>query len=166
MFRKLEDFYRVWAYESASTLKMFNAIPAEQFKNTSSENIRSIARLSWHISESIAEMFHHAGLNVAGIADASKESNDIEKLKAEYKISSDSLIEELKKHWTDDMMDEKVNMYGEQWDKGIVLSVIIRHQSHHRGQLSVLLRQEGIVIPGMYGPAKEEWIAMGLNPLA
>jgi uncharacterized damage-inducible protein DinB len=165
MFRKLEDFYRVWAYESASTLKMFNAIPADQFKNTSSENIRSIARLSWHISESIAEMFHHAGLNVAGIADASKESNDIEKLKAEYKISSDSLIEELKKHWTDDMMDEKVNMYGEEWHKGIVLSVIIRHQSHHRGQLSVLLRQEGIVIPGMYGPAKEEWIAMGLNPL-
>ena len=125
MFRKLEDFYRVWAYESESTLKMFNAIPADHFKNTGSENIRSIARLAQHISESIAEMFYHAGLPVKGIADASKEVNDIEKLKAEYKISSDSLIEELKKHWTDDMLDEKVNMCGEEWHKGIVLSVII-----------------------------------------
>lgn len=166
MFRKLEDFYRVWTYESDSTLKMFNAIPAEQFKNTSSENIRSIARLSWHITESIAEMFNHAGLPIEGIADASKENNDIEKLKSEYKKSSNSLIEQLKKHWNDDMMEEKVAMYGEEWLKGLLLSVIIRHQSHHRGQLSILLRQEGLIIPGMYGPAKEEWIAMGLNPLA
>lgn len=166
MFRKLEDFYRVWAYEAESTLKMFDAIPAEHFKNTGSENIRSISRLAWHITESIAEMFHHAGLPVQGIADASKEDNDIEKLKAEYKIASDSLIEELKKNWTDEMLEEKVNMYGEEWHKGIVLSVIIRHQTHHRGQLSILIRQEGLAIPGMYGPAKEEWIAMGLNPLA
>ena len=166
MFRKLEDFYRVWAYESEGTLKMFNAIPADHFKNTGSENIRSIARLAWHISESIAEMFHHAGLPVKGIADASKESNDIEKLKAEYKLSSDSLVEELKRHWTDDMLEDKVNMYGQEWDKGLVLSVIIRHQTHQRGQLSILIREEGLAVPGMYGPAKEEWVAMGLNPLA
>lgn len=165
MFRKLEDFYRIWAYESASTLKMFDAIPADRFKNTGSENIRSIARLSWHITESIAEMFAHAGLTIDGIKDASNEANDIEKLKAEYKKASQSLVEELKKHWTDDMMEDKKMMYGDEWEKGIILSVLIRHQTHHRGQLSVLLREEGVVIPGMYGPTKEEWIAMGMNPL-
>ncbi len=165
MYRKLEDFYRVWAYESESTLKMFNAIPADSFKNTGSENIRSIARLAWHITESIAEMFGHAGIMVNGIKDASNEPNDIEKLKAEYKKSSESLIEELKKHWTDDMMEDKKMMYGDEWEKGTILSVLIRHQSHHRGQLSILLRQEGIIIPGMYGPTKEEWVAMGMNPL-
>ena len=86
MFRKLEDFYRVWAYEAESTLKMFDAIPAEHFKNTGSENIRSISRLAWHITESIAEMFHHAGLPVKGITDASKEGNDIEKLKGIFDV--------------------------------------------------------------------------------
>lgn len=165
MFRKLEDFYRVWAYESQSTIKMFQAIPAEHFKNSGSENIRSIARLAWHITESIAEMFHHAGLELNGIKDATKETNDINKLISEYKKSSDSLIAQLKSNWNDEMLDEKVNMYGENWEKGIVLSVLIRHQTHHRGQLSILIRQEGLSIPGMYGPAKEEWLAMGLNPL-
>ncbi len=166
MIRKLEDFYTTWGYESESTLKMFEAIPAEHFKNTGSENIRSIARLSWHITESISEMLNHAGLAVEGIADASNGINDIEKVIAEYKKSSKSLIDMLKANWSDDILDEKVNMYGDMWEKGTVLSVLIRHQSHHRGQLSILLRQEGLVIPGMYGPTKEEWIAMGMNPMA
>jgi uncharacterized damage-inducible protein DinB len=165
MIRKLEDFYAVWNYESESTLKMFEAISADRFKNTGSENIRSIARLAWHIAESIAEMLNHAGLPLNGISDASNETNDLLKLISEYKKSSASLIEKLKANWSDDILDEKVNMYGDMWEKGQVLSVLIRHQSHHRGQLSILLRQEGIVIPGMYGPTKEEWIAMGLAPM-
>ena len=165
MFRKLEDFYAVWNYESDSTLKMFEAISADRFKNTGSENIRSIARLAWHITESIAEMLNHAGLPLDGISDASNETNDLLKLISEYKKSSASLIAKLKANWSDDILDEKVNMYGDMWEKGQVLSVLIRHQSHHRGQLSILLRQEGLVIPGMYGPTKEEWIAMGLAPM-
>jgi uncharacterized damage-inducible protein DinB len=166
MIRKLEDFYAVWKYESESTLKMFEAIPADRFKNTGSENIRSIARLAWHITETISEMLNHAGLAVEGISDASKETNDINKAIAEYKTSSNSLIEMLNANWSDAILEDKVNMYGDMWEKGMVLSVLIRHQSHHRGQLSILLRQEGLVLPGMYGPTKEEWIAMGLEPMA
>ncbi len=162
MIRKLEDFYAVWNYESESTLKMFEAISADHFKNTGSENIRSIARLAWHITETIAEMLNHAGLPLDGLSDASNETNDLVKLISEYKKSSASLIAKLKTNWSDDILEEKVNMYGDLWEKGQVLSVLIRHQSHHRGQLSILLRQEGLVIPGMYGPTKEEWIAMGL----
>ncbi len=165
MIRKLEDFYAVWNYESESTLKMFEAISADHFKNTGSENIRSIARLAWHITETIAEMLNHAGLPIDGISDASNETNDLAKLISEYKTSSASLIVKLKSNWSDDVLDDKVNMYGDMWEKGQVLSVLIRHQSHHRGQLSILLRQEGLVIPGMYGPSKEEWIEMGLAPM-
>lgn len=165
MFRKLEDFYLQWAYESQGSIKMFEAISDELFRKSDSENTRTIARLSWHITESITEMMGHAGLHINGISDASKEQSDIKKLIEEYKRASESLVKELKSNWNDIILDEKVPMYGDEWQRGVVLSVLIRHQSHHRGQLSVLLRQSGIVIPGMYGPTREEWIAMGLNPL-
>lgn len=56
-------------------------------------------------------------------------------------------------------------MYGEQWPKGLVLSILIAHQTHHRGQMTVLMRQAGLPVPGMYGPSKEEWAAMGLPPM-
>ena len=35
------------------------------------------------------------------------------------------------------------------------------HQCHHRGQMSVLMRQAGIRVPGIYGPAREEWSMLG-----
>jgi len=167
MFRQLTDFYRAWAYESESTIKMFQAIQAGHFKDNPSENFRSMARLSWHITESIAELLHHAGLKeVVGIVDASQEKNDLNKLITEYQKSSESLVLALKNQWTDEMLGEKVPMYGDHWERGAVLSILIRHQTHHRGQLSVLIRQEGLSVPGMYGPSKEEWLAMGMKPLA
>jgi uncharacterized damage-inducible protein DinB len=42
------------------------------------------------------------------------------------------------------------------------LSATIRHQTHHRGQLTVLMRQAGLVVPGCYGPSREEWGQYGM----
>jgi uncharacterized damage-inducible protein DinB len=53
-------------------------------------------------------------------------------------------------------------MYGEQWSRGAVLSALILHQVHHRAQMTVLMRQAGLKVPGLYGPAREEWAAMNL----
>jgi uncharacterized damage-inducible protein DinB len=53
-------------------------------------------------------------------------------------------------------------MYGEQWPRGTMLNALIAHQTHHRGQMTVLMRQAGVPVPGMYGPSKEEWAAMGM----
>ena len=41
------------------------------------------------------------------------------------------------------------------------LFYLIAHQTHHRGQMTVLMRQAGLRVPGIYGPAKEEWAAFG-----
>jgi len=51
---------------------------------------------------------------------------------------------------------------GQTWKQGDVLSSLILHQAHHRGQMTVLMRQAGLAVPGIYGPAKEEWAAMGM----
>jgi uncharacterized damage-inducible protein DinB len=53
-------------------------------------------------------------------------------------------------------------MYGQMWVRGKTLGVLVTHQIHHRGQLTVLLRLAGLKVPGVYGPAKEEWAKMGM----
>ena len=45
----------------------------------------------------------------------------------------------------------------------IFLMTLINHQNHHRGQMTVLMRQAGLTVPGVYGPAKEEWAAAGME---
>ena len=78
--------------------------------------------------------------------------------------SAATLLDEVSKHWTDAMLIETVPMYGEDWARGKVLSALILHQTHHRGQMNILMRQAGLVVPGVYGPAYEEWGAYNVPP--
>ena len=55
-------------------------------------------------------------------------------------------------------------MYGEEWSRATTLSVLIRHQTHHRGELVVLMRMLDMKVIGVYGPASEEWVQMGMTP--
>ena len=42
----------------------------------------------------------------------------------------------------------------------ILWSTVIHHGVHHRGQLMLLARQAGGVVPGVYGPNREEMLKM------
>ena len=53
-------------------------------------------------------------------------------------------------------------MYGEKWTRAFTLGALIGHQCHHRGQVTVLMRQAGLKVPGIYGPAQEEWAVYGM----
>jgi uncharacterized damage-inducible protein DinB len=55
-------------------------------------------------------------------------------------------------------------MYGEKWTRAATLASIIKHQIHHRAQMTVLMRQAGLNVPGIYGPSREEWSQFGMQP--
>ena len=82
-----------------------------------------------------------------------------------YKAASKSLEEQLSKDWTDKSLSEQVNMYGEMWTKEAVLTSLVKHQIHHRAQMTVIMRAAGLKVPGIYGPAYEEWSAMNMKPM-
>jgi uncharacterized damage-inducible protein DinB len=42
----------------------------------------------------------------------------------------------------------------------MILQSLIRHQIHHRGQMTILMREAHVVVPGVYGPSREESAAM------
>jgi len=79
-----------------------------------------------------------------------------------YRTAAASLVDQLRAQWTDATLSEEDDMYGERWSRAVTLSVLIRHQTHHRGQLTVLMRQAGLPIPGIYGPTREEWANWGM----
>ena len=59
--------------------------------------------------------------------------------------------------WRDDELSDNIELYGQSWSKGYLLRSIITHEIHHRAQLIVVMRFYGLKVPGIYGPAKEEW---------
>jgi uncharacterized damage-inducible protein DinB len=165
MFVSIEDFIKTWEDESASTLKLFGMIDERRFHEQLAPNVRSCARLAFHITETIGEMMEKTGLHIDGY----EEGNDIFWTKAElistYQSYSDSLIRKLRMEWKDEDLHKKDMMYGEEWRRGTTLDVLMRHQTHHRGEMIVVMRLLGMKVFGIYGPAQEEWAAMGMQPM-
>lgn len=52
-------------------------------------------------------------------------------------------------------MEVEVEALGQNMPRGKVLSMLVQHNIHHRGQMTVLLRQAGLEVPGVMGPTKE-----------
>lgn len=164
MYRVLNDFLEDWKYESELTIKLFGNITEESKNQKVTSGGRSLGFLAWHITQSIPEMMQRTGLLFQNFDEYEQEPEKFSDIILNYKKNSDALLLQMKNSWSDKTLDEEVNMYGENWKKGKVLSVLIIHQTHHRAQMTVLMRQAGLKVPGIYGPSKEEWAVMGMEP--
>jgi uncharacterized damage-inducible protein DinB len=74
------------------------------------------------------------------------------------------MIKEITEKCSDETLKQEDDLYGEMWAKGKTLGVLVTHQIHHRGQLTVIMRLAGLKVPGVYGHAKEEWTGYGMEP--
>lgn len=164
MYRRISDFLNDWKEESESTNKVLDALTDESLSQRVTPTGRSLGKLGWHIAQSL-HMVTEAGLQ--GL-EAPKEADSIPTragaIRDAYIAGAASLAKVVEKGWTDADLAGEVPMYGETWSRGRVLSVIVRHEAHHRGQMTVLMRQAGLVVPGPYGPAREQWAAYGMEP--
>ncbi len=164
MFRKVEDFINNAKYEFGSTLKVYDSLTDEMLHKKVEGYPRTAGFLAWHINKSMTDMLEMAGLkNVYKVADEMPAGLSVAELIADFKKASDSAIKEVESNWKDENLTEETPMYGgENWKKGMTLMIILTHQIHHRGQLGILMRMCGCKVPGVYGPAKEEWTAFGM----
>ena len=47
----------------------------------------------------------------------------------------------------------------------MTLSILIRHQAHHRAEMVILMRMLELPVIGIYGPVKEEWAQWGMEAM-
>ncbi len=156
MYRTISDFRESWDEESASTLKTFRALTDDSLKQIVRPGGRTLGRLTWHVTLSLRDMMDEAKLPMTGPHGEDPQPSLPEMIRV-YDATSKTLMNEVAKQWTDAMLVEKIPMYGEQWTRGRTLAALVLHQAHHRGQMGVLMRQAGLTVPGVYGPAYEEW---------
>ena len=161
MLRKIEDFQKDWIYEVESTGKILSALTDESLSQKVTEDGRSLGFLGWHLTQTLGEMLGLVGLKIDAPGFDKECPTSASDIAAAYEKAGKSVTDEIGKNWTDDTLLQEDNMYGDTWARGLTLFYLIAHQAHHRGQMTVLMRQAGLAVPGVYGPAKEEWAAMG-----
>lgn len=163
MVRKVQDFIDDWINESESTLKIFNGLTDESLLQKVYPKGRSIGTLAWHIVWTLYEMPEKAGLVDKITIEKTGVPKTVKEIVDSYSSASKNITYEVQKKWNDESLLEEVDMYGEKWKKGFILDSLIRHEIHHRAQITVLMRQAGLKVPGVFGPSKEEWEAFGME---
>ncbi len=164
MFRSLEDFAKTWSYESDATGKMLNALTDKSLTQAVCGGHRTLGRIAWHIVTTIPEMMARTGLRFEGISFESPLPTNADEIRKAYASAAKQVDDRIRESWNDGTLAVEDDMYGEKWTRGRTLWVLITHQTHHRGQMTVLMRQAGLAVPGIYGPAKEEWGGFGAQP--
>ena len=162
MFRKIEDFLGSWAYETEATVKVFQQLTDASLAQRVYSEGRTLGLIAWHIVRTLPEMGGRTGLKIQGPGEDDPVPPTAEEISSGFKVAADSLGQEIRSHWGDDDLEEEDDMYGEMWSRGKTLAALLNHQTHHRGQMTVLMRQAGLTVPGVYGPSLEEWVAYGM----
>jgi uncharacterized damage-inducible protein DinB len=162
MLRKIEDFQKDWAYEAEATQKIMDSLTDDSLNRKVTEGGRSLGFLAWHLTQTLGEMLGRVGLKIDAPSFDAPMPGSADEIAKAFKRAAESVTEEVSRTWNDETLLQSDEMYGETWQRGITLFYLILHQAHHRGQMTVLMRQAGLPVPGIYGPAKEEWEAMGM----
>ena len=162
MVRRIDDFLEEWAYESESTSKVIGGLTDQSLAQRVTPEGRTVGTLAWHLVRTIPDMLSRAGLPVTGSAERDAPASASE-IRAAYDRTAAAARDAVSSTWTDASLEEMREMYGRPWKNGTTLRALVSHQAHHRGQLTVLMRQAGLRVPGIYGPAREDWASMGLK---
>ena len=167
MFRSLDDFAADWKQETDGTLKVLRNLTDASLAQRVVAGGRTLGFLAWHITCTLAEMGGHAGLKVDGPTEKTHPGvpEHAAVIVKRYEAAAASLLDAVTSSWSDAQLTDLIPMYGEEWPKGMMLSALVKHKTRHRAQMMVLMRQGGGPLPGIYGPSKEEWAAMGIPPL-
>lgn len=166
MLRTIEDFQKDWVFEAEGTLKILNTLTDESLSQKVTPNGRSLGVLAWHLTTTLGEMLGQVGLKIDAPSHTQECPTSAAAIAAAYENAAKSVGDEIAENWNDETLLQEDNMYGDTWKRGVTLFALIAHQAHHRGQMTVLMRQAGLPVPGIYGPSKEEWEAHGMPAMA
>ena len=163
MIRTVADFETIWKNESEITAGVLAALTDAALAQRVTPRDRTLGDMAWHMATTIPEMMERTGLAIEGGDHDSPCPASAKAIHDAYVRAAGSALELVRRTWTDKTLTVEDDMYGERWPRGATLLALVVHQTHHRGAMSVLMRQAGLVVPSIYGPNREQSEAMGLG---
>lgn len=163
MYNTIGEFIDEWNGEGVSTQKVFDTLTDTSLQQQVSPNDRTLGRIAWHIVTSTPEMLSAFGITVEALHGSATVPTSAKDIAENFRKVSADVIDTVGQQWTDTSLTEIHNVFGMDLPRAVSLSLLIKHIIHHRGQMTILMRQAGLKVPGVYGPAREEWAAIGMD---
>jgi len=161
---ELNTFLAIWDIEAKKTGALLKALPQGKYDFRPDAGGRSLGELAWHLAEGdaymsmgVAEGGFSMGMKPPGI----ERPREIAALAPGYERVHAEAVARIKPLSLEQLSRKIPFLMGKELSGGEILwNGVLYHHIHHRGQLSILSRMAGGVVPGMYGPNREETDAM------
>jgi uncharacterized damage-inducible protein DinB len=164
MYAMVSEALEDWRQEATLTQKVLDALTDASLGQRVSPEGRTLGRIAWHMVTSIPGFLAHFGLTARPVAEADTVPASAKAIAESFRQVTADAAEAVKQQWTDESLKQVQDAFGRPLPNAAIFGLLIKHMVHHRGQMTVLMRQAGLTVPGVYGPAKEEWSRMGLEP--
>jgi len=165
MYITIADFIREWNREATLTQKVLDGLTDESLEQQVYPEGRTLGRIAWHLTTNIPEYLAHFGLKVDEVKNTEEVPTSAKEIADTFKDLSSAATRAIEEQWTDESLKEVQTAFGREESNAQILMGLIKHIVHHRGQVTILMRQAGIKPFGVYGPPKEDWIHLGVkNP--
>lgn len=156
MYRTVNDFLVDWSTATKGTLQALEALSDDKLDQAIVEGHSTLGWLGWHLATSPLFFGGQVGLNIVPVGDVRTVPKHASEIVDGYQKIAESLKTEVEQNLTDEKIVENVESVFGPIPRGALLRTLIDHQTHHRGQMTVLLRQAGLHVPGVMGPTKED----------
>ncbi len=165
MYVTISDFIKEWNREAMLTQNVLDGLTDESLKQQVYPEGRTLGRIAWHLTTNIPDYLAHFGLNIDGVGNAESVPTSAKEIAKTFKEVSSHAAQIMEQQWIDKSLEQIQEAFGRQESNAQILMGLIKHIIHHRGQITVLMRQAGLKPFGVYGPPKEDWIHLGVeNP--
>lgn len=155
-----------WNRESYLTEKVLEGLTDESLKQQVYPEGRTLGRITWHFTTNIPEYLAEFGLKIDKVENVDNIPTTAKEILDTFKYVSENAVKVIEEQWSDNDLNKVQTAFGRQESNATIIMGLIKHIVHHRGQITVLIRQAGLKPFGVYGPPKENWIKYGVeNPL-
>jgi uncharacterized damage-inducible protein DinB len=152
MFTTIPHFLAAWQQESTNTTRVFDALTDASLAQRVAPGHRSLGELAWHLVVSQKEIMGKTGLAYEAPTKATAvPSGGAAGIRDAYVAAARALANAVATQWDDAALAVEDELYGMRWRRGLTALVMLSHEIHHRGQMTVLMRQAGVAVPRVYG---------------
>ncbi|MBP2243058.1 putative damage-inducible protein DinB [Cytobacillus eiseniae] len=165
MYVTIADFIKEWNKEALLTQNVLDGLTDDSLNQQVYPEGRTLGRIAWHLTTTIPEYLAEFGLKIDEVENAEQIPTTAKDISETFKQVSSKAVKAIEHQWKNDTLQEVQMAFGREETNAQIVMGLIKHTVHHRGQITVLMRQAGLKPFGVYGPPKEDWVHLGVeNP--
>jgi len=157
------SMYQELEQEAATTRRLLERVPADQLNWRPHAKSRTLGQLAMHVATvpgSLAELSHHDTFPFEN-GPQEVDPKSVQEILAAHDAGLLRAKEQLGRMDDTKIQGAWIGTFGGKQilsmpRVALLRSIMLNHTYHHRGQLSVYLRERNVPLPSIYGPSADE----------